>query len=291
MSRRRAQPLELPPSITLEHELELDAVKVTVVVPAGDDRLTVLRTGPSGTPAIVRGAGELVVTAGSTVIVRDYEAPLGVPLTYTATSWPIATPASTESASDTITVPSSSADNPWLVDLAKPTNTLRVILESLAELEYRQASGVHEVLNRRSPIVTGDLARTPTFDLVFVTLELAERERARAALGNGTPLLVRTPPEHGVGNLYLFPSSGWSEQRVSRLALETVRRFTVRAQQVERPDPTLYVPTAPTTYAAVAAAFADYAALAAARSSYDALAYDYAAGEPTSTVPWPPDDV
>lgn len=279
-----------PPTITAAVEPLLDVVELTVTVPSPDDRLTVSRVGPSGVPAVVRGAGELEVAAG-TLIVRDYEAPLGVELTYTATSWQDATPAELESDTDVVTVPSSPADDPWLVDLTQPGNTQRVLVEGLAELEYQAPAGVHEVLGRRSPIVTTDVARTPTLELVLVTAGELERERARAALGNGAPLLLRTPPEHGVGNLYLF-TTGWSEQRLGRLALYGDRRLVVRAQQVERPDPQLFTPGAGFgTYAQVLAEFATYAALLAAVATYDELAYDYTALLPIDSVPWPPADV
>ena len=59
-------------------------------VPATAATAHVWRVGPSDTPADVRGWTNAVVTPGATVAIRDYEAPLGVELTYTVQplTWP-----------------------------------------------------------------------------------------------------------------------------------------------------------------------------------------------------------
>ena len=52
--------------------------------PSGAATFTLSRTGPSGVPAVVRGAAGAVV-GGDPMTVRDYEVPFGVPLVYTCT--------------------------------------------------------------------------------------------------------------------------------------------------------------------------------------------------------------
>jgi hypothetical protein len=125
---------------------------------------------------------------------------------------------------------------------------------------------------------------------VFVTGSLDERSRLIALLGNGVPVLVKTPPERGIGNLYLGVES-WTIARPSRLAVHPDRRFSVRTVQVARPDPDLFVPQAPVLYSVVKSEFATYAELKAERASYDALAYSYTAAAPSPYPPWPPSDV
>ena len=125
-------------------------------------------------------------------------------------------------------------DNPSLIDLAHPENSQEVTVGSLADLASTVRSGVHYVLSRSDPIVTSDVATTPTFELVFYTLDDAGRDKARAALGNGQPLLLQTPPEQGVGDLY-FCALSWSEGRPSRVALHSERRFSVQAVEVAPP--------------------------------------------------------
>lgn len=265
----------------------LDSVIATIDVTGLDGmHLHITRTGPSGVEAAVRGYDPYVVAADETLIARDYEAPVGVPLVYQCTVDEAEPPVSP----DTVTIPSSSSDDPWLVDLVRPTNSQRVTVQALPELAHDAPAGVHWVLNRRAPIFAGDLAHTPTFELTFVVADEDARDRARATLGNGVPVLLRTPPEQGVGNLY-FAVPGWKQQRISRLALHADRRFVVSALQVDRPDPALYVPIPPNTYARLLETHDDYAAVEAAYATYDAMLYDYdAAVGPIDVQPWPPRD-
>lgn len=268
-------------------EAEAGNVRLDYTVPAGGATLTLSRTGPSGTPAAVRGWDGAEVVAGA-VIARDFEAPLGVPLTYTATTLD-AGGAVIDTSTAAVTVPAG-ACGAWLNDLARVANTMRVLVESLPELTFGVPATVHEILARRSPIVSSDVAHTPGFELSFLTETLEERDRARATLGNGVPVLLRTDPEQGIGNLY-FAVLGYSEQRIVTDGLLPDRRFKVTARQVERPDPELYAPVGVATYQHVTATFATYADLLAGRSSYDAVLYDWAGSEASDIVPWPPVDV
>lgn len=274
--------------MTVDLDAPVEAVRLTVDVPAGQNRLAVYRVGPSGTRAYVRNYVQAVVTPGQITIVRDYEAPIGVPLTYTAETWDDATPGTVSTQTVAFTVPDDGCSDTWLTDLVRAQNTFRVVLEELAELEYEYPTGVHQILNRRTPIVTSDIANTPSWELSFLTRSDDQRARARAILGNGVPVLLRTPPANGIGNVY-FSVTGWKEQRLVRLATDPNRRFVADCVQVDRPDPGLFRPLIPVDYSAIAATFATYADLKAGRSSYDAMTYGTAA--PEDVVPWPPTDV
>jgi len=66
----------------------------------------------------------------------------------------------------------------------------------------------------------------------------------------------------------------------------------VSVVQVERPDPSVFQPVPPNTYAQVAADFTDYAELLATVGRYDDLAYwDFGGGAASGTLPWLPADV
>ena len=277
------------PTFTLAIDPALDAVVATVTLPAGATALFLSRIAPSETIAYVRGANPLTVAGGTTESVRDFEPPIGVPIDYTAV---VANAAGEQSpaTTHTITVPSAGCSDTWLTDIAAPTNTQRVILEKLEELDYEAASGVHFVLNRRTPIVTSDIARAPSFELSVLTESDEERERTRAALGNGVPILLRTPPENGIGSVY-FAVTDWKEQRIVSSATVQDRRFVISCQQVDRPDPILYVPTYVATYAGIRDAYTSYAELDATRDTYDDVLHDPAGAEAINVVPWPPVDV
>lgn len=284
----RAEPP--PPTLEVEHA-SFDSVRATVTIPAGATRLWLSRIGPSGTEAFVRGAVDLIVTAGATLDIYDFEAPLGVELTYYGRCGNDLGETSSTPSTATITVDVDPTDDPWLVDLAQPLNTQRITVDSLAELAYAVPAGVHKVIGRRAPIVTSDFAQTPTFTLAFATLDDRARDRARAALGNAMPVLFRTPPEQGVGNLYLSVL-GWSETRPSRIALHHERVLAVNGIEVDRPDPRLFVPTALIeTYAGVLEKYDDYADVRAMNETYAALKVTYVALPGGSIEPWPPRDV
>ena len=263
-------------------------VRLDYTVPGTGATVTLTRTGPSGVSATVRGWDEHPATAGA-VIARDFEAPIGVPLTYTAVARNSGGGV-VSTTSTTITIPSAGCDDTWLTDLARSGNTFQTILEQLPELAYPVPASVHDIIGRRDPVVSSDIAHTPGFELSLLTETLEERDTARAILGNGVPVLLRTPPEDGIGNLY-FAVLGYAEQRIVTAGTVPDRRFVVQGRQVARPDPVLYVPIGPSTYADVKASFATYADLKTERVNYDAVLYDWPGTAPADVVPWPPDDV
>src|SRR5262245_1917463 len=103
---------------TLTVETPVNAVRIDTTVPAGADRISIYREGPSGTPAGVRAWVDAMVTPGP-LIVRDFEPPLGVPLTYTITTWAAATPDVVTTETLTITVPVTGSCDTWLTDLVR----------------------------------------------------------------------------------------------------------------------------------------------------------------------------
>jgi len=270
-------------------EPEKLAVRLDVTgIPAAGATVTINRVSPSGSSAGVRGAVGAPVSGLTTYVVRDWEVPLATTVTYTATVYDSGG-ASLGAASVTVTVPYAECDA-WIVDLARPTNSLVLTVESLAELDYAIPVGLHEVLNRRDPVATPLPARTPSAELVVLTDTLDERDQVRALLGSAYPFLVRTAPDQGIGNLYLVPTE-FVEERFLTLGVRPERRFRVDVVQVVRPDPSIYVPLAPNTYANVKATYATYTALRAGVASYDALAYTFPVGVANPILPWPPDDV
>lgn len=275
-------------AFTATAEPEVRSVRLNHDITSTGVAVTFARTGPSGTPAVVRGWDQAPVAVGP-VVARDFEVPIGVPLTYTATIYN-ASGAVVSTQTATITLTSQGCSDTWLTDLAREANTMQVVLESLPELEFPVPVSVHDIIARRDPIVSSDVAHTPSFELSFLTDTDDARDRAKALLGNGVPVLLRTPPEDGVGNLY-FSVLGYREQRIVTGATQPARRFVTQGRQVARPDPELYVPIGAVTYTQVKAQFATYTALKAGRANYDAVLYAWSGASASDVIPWPPDDV
>jgi len=264
-------------------------VALTYDTPVSAGAVTFSRTGPSGVAATVRGWAAAPVSPNLRVVARDYEAPIGVPLTYTVVCVD-GNGAQLDEQTTAITIPSAGCSDTWLNDLARVGNTIKVTLEQVPELDYQVPTSVHEVITRRSPIVTSDVAHTPALEVSVLTDSDDQRHRARALLGNGVPVLLRTPPEDGIGNMYLSVLE-FKEQRIVTSGTVPDRRFVISGRQVARPDPDLYAPLSAVLYENVRAGYSTYQELRADRATYDALLYGWTGLEPSDIVPWPPDDV
>lgn len=260
-------PAPAVPTIAATVDLVHAFVRLLVDFDATTTELDLYRVGPSGVRAYVRGVEALNVHGLTVYDVVDYEAPFGVPLTYTAVARNAS--GSTSSAGVPVTV---DVDDDWLVDLDDARNTGPVLVESFAELTYEAPQGVHRILGRRTPIVTSDLRWTPSGRLVLLTLDTASARRVRDALGSSSPLLFRSTFERGVGNMYVLPS-GVVEQRTSRIADEPSRRWLVDVVEIDRPDPSLYVPLA-VTWAEVVGTWATWADVLADRATWGDLLVD-----------------
>jgi len=278
----------MPAGITVA----LDSARYAAIVTATGltgATYTISRAAPSGNTAGVRGHTSQTVSA-ATVIAHDYEAPLNVSLVYTVTTYDSGGTVVETASAAAFTVTWIDCES-WLVDLARPTNSLVLTIQSLDALTFDFAAGVHRVLNRRAPVLTTLPAYTPSGELVVLTDTLPERDQVRDLLGNGYPILIRSPPDQGIGNMYLGVTQ-FIEERFLTLGVRSERRFRIQTVQVERPDPGLFVPIPPNTYANVKASFATYADLKVAVATYDQLAYTFPPGqEPSPIEPWLPDDV
>jgi hypothetical protein len=281
------EPLLAPaPTITVELDTDRYGAKLAIGLPASSTALTVWRVSTAtGNLAYIRGWQNTPTTAVS-LDVFDWEIPLGVEVVYHAS----AVVAGADSAVGASSPVVADDDRDWLVDLARPTNTFPITVESLPALSYSGPVGVHRVLDRRDPILTTAALWTPGGTLTFFTGTIEERDRARAILGTGVAILLRTPPDRGVGNLYLGVLN-MAEQRVSRLALHDDRRFVVEVVQVARPDPTLYVPLPPLGYDDRLETWPTYQDVVNTGMTYQELAYIFPPGRIDPGPPWPPSDV
>jgi hypothetical protein len=242
----------------------------------------------SGNLVNVRGQVAVPVTTDE-VSVRDWEVPLNIPVQYSVFSYDSAGNQIGSVWAPAFTVTWTQCEA-WLVDLARPTNSLPVEIVSFTELTFDIANGVHRVLGRRPPVVTTLPAYTPAGELDVLTETLVERDQVRNILGSGLPFLLRTTPDLGIGNMYLAVTQ-FVEVRLMQLGDRPQRQWRISVVQVERPDPSVIVPTPPNTYQNVKDTYATYADLLTAVQTYDGMLYTYTPGQVSPIQPWPPDDV
>jgi hypothetical protein len=274
---------------TLSIEAARKSVRIDVVCAAGNTVLHVWRVGPSGVPATVRGWEAGVVVGAAPVIVRDYEVPIGVPVLYYLQAGAGA-PAGAITGPLAVTLPADPCEV-WLIDLSRPINSIRVEVEEFAELDYRVDAAAHYVIGRRAPVVTSLPANTASGELTLLTDDLSTAEITRSILGTGAPFLLRTAPILGVGNMYLA-ALGIVEGRILADGAAPWRRFRVSVVQVERPNPIVFVPLAPVTWAGVKAQYPLWSDVLTIADTWDQLASTFPAlpgGSPA--VAWLPADV
>ena len=175
-------------------------------------------------------------------------------LTYTATVYDGGAAVGTASASFRVAYADCDA---WFVDLARPTNSLELTIESMRELAFGIPVGVHRVLDRPAPVLTSLPAWTPTTELIVLDGHArGARPNPARCSGRGYPFLLRTDPAQGIGSVY-FGVTEFVEERILTSGYAAQRRFRAACVEVERPDPFIYVPLAPNTYANVKAHLRD----------------------------------
>lgn len=189
---------------------------------------TIVRTGPDGRKEPVRDAEPLVLD-GDPVTVADYEAPLDVPVTWTAT----ATEDGATLTSDPATV--GSAGRIWLKHPGRPALNVTLIPAEPPERKYELNASVTPMIGRKFPIALTDGRRqAPTSALALRTETLAEADALGAVLDDGSPLLLQAPAEFGIGSVWIQPL-GLSEKWIIRYLADPRRLWNLEFATIDRP--------------------------------------------------------
>ena len=106
----------------------------------------------------MRGATPAPCTPPLVFVVRDYEAPVGVPLSYQAAGVDAAGVQGPSSTAVVFTLEAGDYDDAWLNDLGHPSNNQQVIVERFNPDQHQAPVGIHHILSRRDPIATSDIA-------------------------------------------------------------------------------------------------------------------------------------
>ena len=254
-------------------EPTLKDVRLEFTPPAGAVAAHIWRVGPSDIPADVRDWSNHAVTAGEVTVARDYEAPIGVELVYTAQFKNDSGGTGVAAAGHHHRGLAAGCADTWLNDLARAQNTMRIVVEQLPELAYVVPATVHEIITRRAPIVSSDVAHTPD---VRAVVSDRHRRPARARAGHarqrGAGAAALGPGgghrQRLHGGARSSPSSAWSRRAPCLTGASWCRpaRSTGRTRRCTRPAP-------PTTFAEVDATFATLQELKDGRATWDAVLY------------------
>lgn len=191
-----------------------------------------------GTQSLVRGpAGWLteIPVASEQFLVDDYEAPLGVPVTYRAESYDAATGALTGyrvGGPVTLAVPDPS--DCWLKDPLQPQRNVRLRASVAPDWTRPIEQTSYRIRGRRNSVVLSDVRQGLTGTLQVWTLTDDERRALHFALDTGDPLLVQFSPGLGLEDAY-YAVGDADEPRFSPVGSEPRRRWSLPLTQVDAP--------------------------------------------------------
>lgn len=224
---------------------------------------TVLRVNPDGRTSTVRtpdGNPLTLTTSGVTRVglVYDYEAPYGLPVTYTTEENP-----ATVSGQVTVNVAEVWLIHPGVPELSMP---VELLAGSLAEEEWAVTQAAYWPLGREYPVVhTDGMRKAPTSSLLVSVDNLTDEARVRAVVRDTSALLLNIPTslDYGMDASYIAIGSV-KNRRVTDIGGDAHRAIELPFQVVDRPAGGTQ---ADRTYADLLV-YASYSALQASYATY-----------------------
>lgn len=202
--------------------------------------LTLWRVTPDGARTLVRGPDGLYdrwPVPADLLVVEDYEAPLGVEISYYMELRDATTDAVvvTRDASPVTLDPPPGGDV-WLKDPANPQRNLTLVVQAGGAPEWQRPARRmdYAVRGRRNPVVLSDVRGGLAGDLAIWTRSDDEREALHLLLSSGNTLLWQTAPGYGVGQLYVAVGD-IAEGRVSPYGREAWRAWTLPLTEQDMP--------------------------------------------------------
>lgn len=214
---------------TLTANLDTDAVSATITLTwTGVTSATVSRVAADGSVSAVRNADPAALIAG-VWIGTDYEATMGETFSYRATS--------DQAPGVELTSPQlfiASNGRTMLKHPGRPALNSVIRVETAPNLTRPVTQGVFDVLGRSTPVATSMRRGSARGELKLTTFDEDERSALLLLTDDGTPLLLQTPENYGIGNVYVSVGE-LSEERVTGMGYEWARRWSLPFVVVGRP--------------------------------------------------------
>lgn len=194
-------------------------------------QLYVIRQDLAG-PAVVRQADPSITIDADEMVVWDFEAPLGVPVTYST----LAVKEGEDNLAQTTSPVALDDDRVWLVHPSSPALSQVVRVSSLANRQRTLNRSLVWPVGRSTPIpYTDGSLKAPGGTLECWTETLTERDNLLALIGAASPTLLLNVPVSlgwGVGNEWVS-FDGVDEQAL--VGGSQLRQLTLPYQVVQRP--------------------------------------------------------
>lgn len=199
--------------------------------------LSLWRVTPDGTRTFVRGPAGLIDRMPITdtqVVLEDYEAPIGVLLTYTHETYEAGSTTPNRVTSAEVVIPAGDPNLVWLSDPSSPQRNLQVMVKRAPDWTRPVEQVVHRVQQRRNAVIFSGIRGGLEGDLVIWTRSDDERKALHWLLDSGRVILWRAVPGMGVDDIYVSVGPA-TEGRVTPLGSEVWREWTLPLTQVDMP--------------------------------------------------------
>ena len=200
--------------------------------------ISVWRSGPDGVRHLVRGADGLldqVPITSDILIVEDYEAPLGVPLTYWIETYNATTGALTQRRqTDGGTLAVSDRSLMWIKDPGQPQRNLTVQAVTAPDWTRPARQTEHQVRGRKLPVVLSDVRDGLVGEMRVRTRSDEERRALHFALDPDHVMLLQWAPGLGLDDMYVRVGEP-VEARVQEYGGDPTRVWTLPVRQVDQP--------------------------------------------------------
>lgn len=211
----------------------------------GTDATITVRRSWAGQLAIVRAANAAPVTGASMPVV-DWEAPIGVPVSYQLTVRNTSGAVTSQMATGAVTLTST---RPWISDPLAPRLSAQIGLlgDALGELGYVRAGDVLQPLGSRFPVaIAGTRMAAGGVALNIRCTTLADRDAVLGVLMSADPVCLRVPgddPRYSMlPPLAYVTSDTVSQQPLNVAQGGTETRIVWTVQLVRAPASTIAAP-------------------------------------------------
>lgn len=195
---------------------------------------SLVRTLQDGSQTAVRGYGgtlSSVPVTSDVQVVEDYEAPLGVPVTYRLTIKSGSTSINTTAGPIVLDAPDGQV---VIKDVGAPARNGAFVVQTVPNWTRSARMGVSNVRGRARPIVISDVRSSRTGSLVLVTETPEEVEALWWLLETGSTLLLQWPADWSLSDMYVQVGDV-TEERISPYARQADRTWTLALTEVDRP--------------------------------------------------------
>lgn len=242
--------------------------------------LTVYRVGAGGARTLARGASGLLSKAAISsdlMVIEDYEAPLGVPVTYAVEIYTAAGVLSATRSAGPVTIDAGDPSTAWLKDPGQPQRNVRVLVERAPDWSRPIQQATFQVKGRRNAVVLSGRRGGLEGALSIWTRSDDERVALHWLLDTGDVLLWQAAPGMGVDDMYVNVGS-IDEARVSSYAPELWRAWKLPLTQADMPTATGVGGSAGRTWQDVLSGFATGTDVLAAYETGEDLLLDQRRG-------------